>query len=84
MGVDSNTLGSAALTPQEARKIKKIEDATEAARNKLRNHHIYGVSLKIFNDFSFFYIKIYALSSLKRQMIYGFSCLIIITVSGIS
>ena len=54
MGVDSNTLGSAALTPQEARKIKKIEDATEAARNKLRNHHIYGVSLKFFKYFWFF------------------------------
>ena len=54
MGVDSNTLGSAALTPQEARKIKKIEDATESARNKLRNHHIYSVSLKFFRDFSVF------------------------------
>ena len=61
MGVDSNTLGSAALTPQEARKIKKIEDATEAARNRLRNHHIYGVSLKFSRDFFWFYSVIFAL-----------------------
>ena len=60
MGVDSNTLGSAALTPQEARKIKKIEEATESARNKLRNHHIYSVSLKFFRDFSGFYSVISA------------------------
>ena len=57
INLDSNTLGSAALTPQEETKIKKIEDATEAARNKLRNHHIYGVSLKFFRDFFGFYRK---------------------------
>ena len=45
------------MTPQEETKIKKIEDATEAARNKLRNHHIYGVSLKFFRDFFGFYRK---------------------------
>ena len=54
MGVDSNTLGSAALTPHEEIKIKKIEDATEAARNKLWNHHIYGLSLKFLKFFWFF------------------------------
>ena len=52
INLDSNTLGSAALTPQEEIKIKKIEDATESARNELRNHHIYGVSLIFFRDFS--------------------------------
>ena len=54
INLDSNTLGSAALTPQEETKIKKIEDATEAARNKLWNHHIYGLSLKFLKFFWFF------------------------------
>ena len=61
MVLDSNILESAALTPQEATKIKKIEDATESARNKLRKHHIYSVSLIFFKDFFGFYSVIFAL-----------------------